>query len=394
MNILEKFERLMALIEAESPPEEDTVEIDPVAAERERKRQERNLKGGSLAPASKYASGLQNVGSTNLPRTGAASRPAASSAAMGHVNELMVMVHDYLMQHGDLAIQKKADPKGSYIDQYKSELEREKQKMAGVKKPEPSPEDKFHKLSKEKVSSLMNDALDPQIGPDRRKAALNVFWTFLQSINKGRKEAWKEKVRQALKARTEQMTTLVSKKFQEQGKKVDPAVIAKRVAQKVKETFTMQLDQKTIEKDKQYDQEVFMVKEAMMTIAKQLQTLRSEEANYEYVPGAFGKPPKLVEKNSDEEAERRHNKAVRKSGEGEETVSAVRPTVRKGGAPSKPTSKRGGPLPTLSSDDSSDDIDAELRKLGVIESTNISRHANFIFEYACANRQPHWSDDI
>lgn len=397
MDILEQLARLIEAVEDDIDDQDADKETDKQAAARAEKlrkiatgqmaRPEPDApeKGGALAPASKYASGLKNTGTVGVPRTGEGDRPLASSTAFKHVNELMATVSQFIDKHGDIAQVKHSAPDRSYLDKHKDELEKQRRKDAGEKVGGDNLT-KYSKGAKTKVNKLMDDCLDPTVGPERRKIAQNVFWQFLQAITVGRKNAWKEKVKKALEARIEQMATLVKQKFAQQGKKVDDAVINKKVAQKVKETFQMDLDDKTKEKNKEYDQELFMVKEAMMTIGKQLQILGREDLNYEYVPGAFGAPPRIQERGADKPEPEEDE---------EEPKASAKVGVRKPGTPvGSSTPKTKGPPPKVdtSGDDDDDEFEDIWSSLGKKES--IDRFLYNIMEVAAADRNPNWWDDL
>jgi hypothetical protein len=397
MDILKQLARLIEAVEddIEDGEDEETDDQAKARAEKERKiargemsrpDQEIPDKGGALAPASKYASGLKNTGAVGVPRTGEGDRPLASATAFKHVNDLMKMVSEFLDKHGDIAQVKHSTPQGSYLDQHKADLEKQRRKDAGEKVGGDKLK-QFSKGSTDKVKKLMDDCLDPAIGPERRKIAQNVFWQFLSAIAVGRKKAWQEKVKKALEEKITQMTTIVRHKFAQQGKKIDEKVLQKKVAMKVKETFQMDLDDKTKAKNKEYDHDLFMVKEAMMTISKQLQILAREEANYEYVPGAFGAPPRIQEKGAD--------KPEPEEDEDDEESAPSGVTVRKPGQAFGSNKKSTGkPMQIDTSGDADDDAEFEDIWSSIGKKESIDRFLYNMMEVASADYKPRWWDSL
>lgn len=407
MDILAKFKRLVEIMEAsgEEDPEprrDDSGDgrggkLPPEADASAAPGKEKN-RGGGLAPAAKYATALQNFPEP-LARTGMGNRPMASANAMSHINKMFEILGKFIDEFGELSLRKKKDFR---YDKVMADPDAPKEKQP--KDPTATRMDKYNKLNPDVIYKSMNDFFDPKTDPQRRKSSMTMFWEYLWGIAEARRVWLRDAIDAEVERQAEAKMKVADDQIFSKGKKVkvNGELVSRghfkaMLMRQVKANVEKSMQSKIAAKDKEFEQEYFLVKEAVKVIQKQMQTFNNEGRNYEYIPGAFGKPPQVIERESDADAVRQHNRAVAKVGSGEKAVTATRPTVRKGGAPAPAKKSASAPKVAPAVDVELDDED--LAALAALESVsskwkNWDRMLSEAITLACADHTPQWWEEV
>lgn len=424
MNVLEKFERLMALMEASGEEDPETTRDDSGEPERAKswgkattysdeqpaaQGKEKN-KGGQSAPASKYASALQNFGG-DVARTGKGGVSKVASSSVDKVNELLKIIGEFIDSFGQLSLSKKAKgggpsgEGGSYLDKHRQQMRKAADKDAGIKQEPVQNIDKHAQNKADVIYRELNSMMDPSTDPQRRKSAMNMIVQYVQGIPTARKVWKKDWIEDQARSATESKMKEADAKFFDKNpgqkfKGMSRNQFASRLAGIMKVAAADQFLKAfpNWEGDEEYNNKSEMAWRSIAAIQKFLSTMNQEGKQFQYIPGAFGKPPRVIEVDSEEWGVYQHNKAARKAGkkDGGEDVVSTKPGVRAGGQGSVGGST-GGKKPSaapkepkLSDADFAKMLDAEFESVRRAWDGMLSE----AIVLAAADRTPQWWDEV